>query len=182
VYEPLHRPTMAQLVSAMLNDDPELLHTPTCILQPAPTVLSASPPPILNADSDSFTRTFSDSPLVSSGSHSITLTKTPVASMPLEPLFSPPEMPTELRVHQLITPSSSTGVTPYMDSIGFTPSDSSSSGPASRDEPSLFDTLDTPLPPLFGPGPRRPSKTIREVRQASTSMWPRTPVSSVIVH
>ncbi|KAH7336761.1 hypothetical protein B0J17DRAFT_718683 [Rhizoctonia solani] len=58
--------------------------------------------------------------------------------------------------------------------LSFTPSDSGSSGTTSRDEPSLFDIP----PPLFGPGPRRPSKSIRETRQNSQPFWPRTPSSS----
>lgn len=175
------RPSMRQLVSALLQNDPGVLHNPTCILQPASS-LSDSPPPIRNGDLDSFTPQFSESPLVTTDQRTMTLTKTPTASM-LEPLF-PPAPP---RQQLLPSPSisadpspSPSGATPYIDSLGLTPSDSSSSGPASRDEPSLFDTpLQPPL--LFGPGPRRPSKTIRETRQSSTPMWPRTPVSQFLL-
>lgn len=119
--------------------------------------------------------------MVTANLRSASQTKTPTALMPLEPLFPP--APASSR--QLATPSpgvagmthspSASGATPYLDSLGLTPTDSSSSGLASRDEPSLFDL---PLqPPLFAPGPRRPSKTIREIRQSSTPMWPRTPSS-----
>ncbi|KAL5638037.1 hypothetical protein ACGC1H_002340 [Rhizoctonia solani] len=41
-YEPLERPSIAQLVNALVEIDPELLHTPTCIL-PQPSVSSDSP-------------------------------------------------------------------------------------------------------------------------------------------
>ncbi|CAE6397223.1 unnamed protein product [Rhizoctonia solani] len=41
-YEPLERPSIAQLVNALAEIDPELLHTPTCIL-PQPSVSSDSP-------------------------------------------------------------------------------------------------------------------------------------------
>ncbi|ELU42261.1 protein tyrosine kinase domain-containing protein [Rhizoctonia solani AG-1 IA] len=171
-YEPSHRPSMVQLVNALRDVDPEWLHTSVCtLLLPMPTVLSDSPPPIRNSDSDSFTRTFGESPLIS-GSQTETRTKTPIALIPLDPLFSPREPPPS---HQRVTPVSSTGATPYLDMLSFTPSDSGSSGPASRDEPPLFEISQ---PPLFGPGPRRPSRGIREVRQNSQPIWPRTPSSS----
>ncbi|CAE6434739.1 unnamed protein product [Rhizoctonia solani] len=171
VHEPSQRPSMLQLVNALFGTDPEHLHTPACVLLP-PAVFSDSPPAIHNSDLDSFTRDYSDSPLVFSPSdlHTITRTKTPVASVPFEPLFSPREAPS----HQSLTPVSNTGATPYLDMLSFTPSDSGSSGPASRDEPPLFE-----IPaPLFGFGPRRPSKSIRETRQNSQPLWPRTPQSS----
>ncbi|KAL5638034.1 hypothetical protein ACGC1H_002339 [Rhizoctonia solani] len=41
-YEPLERPSIAQLVNALVEIDPELLHTHTCIL-PQPSVSSDSP-------------------------------------------------------------------------------------------------------------------------------------------
>ncbi|KAH7336760.1 kinase-like domain-containing protein [Rhizoctonia solani] len=59
-YEPAQRPSMVQLVNALVEMDPEHLHTSACVLLP-PNVFSDSPPAILNSDSDSFTRTFSDS-------------------------------------------------------------------------------------------------------------------------
>ncbi|ELU36174.1 protein tyrosine kinase domain-containing protein [Rhizoctonia solani AG-1 IA] len=77
-YEPSHRPSMVQLVNALRDVDPEWLHTSVCtLLLPMPTVLSDSPPPIRNSDSDSFTRTFGESPLIS-GSQTETRTKTPI--------------------------------------------------------------------------------------------------------
>ncbi|CAE6471417.1 unnamed protein product [Rhizoctonia solani] len=170
VHEPSQRPSMLQLVNALFETDPEHLHTPTCVL--LPPAFSDSPPAIHNSDLDSFTRDYSDSPLVfsPSDSHTITRTKTPVASVPFEPLFSPREAPS----HQSVTPVSTTGATPYLDMLSFTPSDSGSSGPASRDEPPLFESP----APLFGFGPRRPSKSIRETRQNSQPLWPRTPSAS----
>ncbi|CAE6483198.1 unnamed protein product [Rhizoctonia solani] len=171
VYEPSERPSMVQLVNALTEDNPEYLHASACALLPPP-VFSDSPPVILNLDSDSFTRTFSESPLISPDSRTATRTKTPVAPVPLEPLFPPRETPPS---HQRVTPVSNSGATPYLDMLSFTPSDTSSSGPASRDEPSLFDI---PAPPLFGPGPRRPSRSIRETRQNTQPFWPRTPSSS----
>ncbi|KAJ1303538.1 hypothetical protein OPQ81_011722 [Rhizoctonia solani] len=163
-YEPSERPSMVQLVNALSGVDPEHLHTSECVLLP-PTVFSESPPAVLNSDLDSFTRDLADSPLISA---TITRTKTPIAPVPFEPLFSPREPPTQQRV----TPVSNSGATPYLDMLSFTPSDSGSSGPASRDEPSLFEA------PLIGPGPRRPSRSIRETRQNSQTLWPRTPSSS----
>ncbi|CAE6479105.1 unnamed protein product [Rhizoctonia solani] len=167
VYEPSDRPNMLQLVDALSEIDPEHLHRPTCVLLP-PTALSDSPPAIHNSDLDSFTPGFSDSPLISSPSDSrtITRTKTPVAPVPL---FSPREAPS----HRSVTPVSNTGATPYLDMLSFTPSDSGSSGLVSRDEPPLFESP----APLLGFGPRRPSKSIRETRQNSQPMWPRTPSS-----
>ncbi|CAE6351415.1 unnamed protein product [Rhizoctonia solani] len=170
MYEPSQRPSMLQLVDALFDVDPERLHISPCVLLPT-AMFSDSPPAIRNSDSDFFPPTF-DSPPMLSDSHLETRTKTPVAVIPLHPLFSPRE---PLPSHQRGASVPSTGATPYLDMLSFTPSDSSSSGPASRDEPPLFEI---PSTPLFGPGPRRPSRGIRETRQNSQPMWPRTPQSA----
>ncbi|KAG8738680.1 hypothetical protein FRC10_006597 [Ceratobasidium sp. 414] len=184
-YEPSDRPSMSDLVEALARHDPSALHRPHCILSPLPPVISESPPQILNNDSDTFTGAFSDNPLFSATSNQ---TKTPLARIPRqdEPLFTPllslvpcPPVPTP------ITPVSSdaTGATPYMDSLGLTPSDSASSGPssglASRDEP-LFDSpiRPTPTPATSFPGPERWPKTTRGARLSNGSLWPRTPSNS----
>ncbi|CEL60426.1 hypothetical protein RSOLAG1IB_09632 [Rhizoctonia solani AG-1 IB] len=153
MYEAAQRPSMLQLVDALLNVDPERLHLSPCTLS-STTTFSDSPPTIVNSGSDSFTQTFSDSSLISLGSRYSTRTKTPVAVIHSDPLLSSWQTPPP---HQRDTPVSSTGATPYLEMMSFTPSDTSSSGPVSRDERSLS-------PPMLGPGPLRPSRSIRETR------------------
>ncbi|CAE6456523.1 hypothetical protein BN14_08893 [Rhizoctonia solani AG-1 IB] len=104
MYDAAQRPSMLQLVNALFDVDPERLHLSPCVLFPTAT-FSDSPPAILNSDSDSFTQTFSDSPLISSDSQYSTHTKTPVAVVHSDPLFSPRLTPPP---HQRDTPVSST--------------------------------------------------------------------------
>lgn len=115
----------------------------------------------------------------------ITRTKTPIAPRPVDqPLFSPPMlMPSDHRsifeTRVPVTPASSnTGATPFMDSLALTPSSQSSSGPASRDEPSLFEHPIRPGPaPLPAAGRQPYVKSIQKHREVSNPIWPRTPVS-----
>ncbi|KAG8704224.1 hypothetical protein FRC09_003686 [Ceratobasidium sp. 395] len=183
-FHPEDRPSMGDLGAALRSDDPSYLHRPHCSLVSPPEILSESPPPILNRDSDTFSGAFSTRSLFSFNSDQ---TKTPLARIPRqeEPLFTPPltlapcpPVPTPA------TPVSSdaTGATPFMDSLGLTPSDSASSGTSSglvsRDEP-LFDTPTRPIltPATSLQGPERWPRTIRGARMSNGSQWPRTPVS-----
>ncbi|KAG9122556.1 hypothetical protein FRC07_001014 [Ceratobasidium sp. 392] len=185
-YEPKDRPLMRDLGEVLLSGDLSLLHRPHCKLSPMPAVLSESPPQILNHDADTFSGAFSTTPLFSSISNQ---TKTPLARIPRqeEPLFTPPLtlMPCP-PIPTPVTPVSSdaTGATPFMDSLGLTPSDSASSGPssglASRDEP-LFDSPVRPTPTAATSfqGPERWPKGTRGARLSNGPLWPRTPLRNI---
>ncbi|KAH7322111.1 kinase-like domain-containing protein [Rhizoctonia solani] len=106
VYEPADRPTMVQLVNALVEIDPEHLHTSACVLL-QPTVSSNSPPALLNSNSDSFAL----GPLIPLNSQTVTRTKAPTA--PLGPLISPHEESS----HRRGSTASSTSTTPYLDML-----------------------------------------------------------------
>lgn len=177
IFEANHRPSMMDVLRALNGLDASCLDRPHCVLTPVSGVLSESPPRILNNDRDSFTETLSGTPLFGSSSNS---SKTPLARIPPpEPLFT---QPLSLQTcPPPPTPSTdATGATPYMDSLGLTPSDSTSSEPssglASRDEPPLFDSMRPSLPNVL-PGPERHPKISRKARMSNDFMWPRMPSS-----
>lgn len=186
-YEPIDRPSISQLVLALLNDDPSSLHNHDCVLGPPQGVRSESPPPILYHDRDTFTQTCDFSVFRDGDEPLVSRTKTPIASRPIDPpLFSPPMlMPSDHRgIFEMRTPvtsaSSTTGATPFMDSLALTPSSQYSSGPASRDEPSLFEHPLRPGPtPLPAAGRQPYVKSIQKHREVSNPIWPRTPVSTL---
>ncbi|CAE6532055.1 unnamed protein product [Rhizoctonia solani] len=155
VYEPADRPTMVQLVNALVEIDPEHLHTPGCVLLP-PSVFSGSSFTLLDSDSDSFILR----PLASFGLQTATKTKTQT-----DPLFSPRGE----SIQQRGITQSRRGPAPYLDMLLYEASSQPSlSSSVSGDEPPLFETSG----PLFAPGPRRPSRSIRETRQNSQPLWP----------
>ncbi|QRV92621.1 Tyrosine kinase domain protein [Ceratobasidium sp. AG-Ba] len=162
LYEATKRPTMGDLLAALVGSDASPLHQPYCALDPT-AFLSESPPQVLNGDFDDFPEEFSDNPLFSSKSNQ---TKTPLAKAyrPEASLFAPTLSVPCPATPAPTTPSLSDATVP-------------SSGLASRDEPSLFDPQ--PRPSLATlQGPDRPLKKSREARLSMTSsMWPRTPSS-----